>query len=105
MQSFYWLTGFSHDPKRFFSYWLFVQLIVMFCTFMSHALAIVCATEEVVQLVATTCLPLLGMFAGFLLPPTSIPKGWIFMYYITPMHYDLEVSVYARFDRLIGWLG
>jgi hypothetical protein len=30
------------------------------------------------------------LFAGFLIPPPTIPDWWVWLYYISPFHYALE---------------
>jgi len=69
MQVFYWMSGFSQEADRYFFYWLFMELMVLFCTVLGQTLAVICPTEEVAQLVATTFLPLVAVFSGFIIPP------------------------------------
>jgi len=40
MEAFYWLAGFSSEADRFFSFWLFIELMVLFTTFFGQALAV-----------------------------------------------------------------
>jgi ATP-binding cassette subfamily G (WHITE) protein 2 (SNQ2) len=39
------------------------------------------------------------MFAGFVIPPPSIPNWWIWVYYLNPFHYSLEACM---INELVG---
>lgn len=59
---------------------------IVFCRFVSTFVA----TEQVAAGVTPAIFGTMVMFTGFVIPPTSIPDWWIWLYYISPFHYALE---------------
>ncbi|KAF0715987.1 Aste57867_3081 [Aphanomyces stellatus] len=41
---------------------------------------------------------LLFVFSGFMIDGNTLSKGWQWMYWISPMHYMLEIMIMAQFD-------
>eukprot|EP00494_Astrolonche_serrata_P012171 UN12272 len=43
---------------------------------------------------------LLLLFAGFYIPPDSIPDGWVWMYWFNHVRYTLQAGLRNEFDRV-----
>lgn len=59
---------------------------IVFCRFVSTFVAL----EQVAAGLAPAIFGTMVMFTGFIIPPTSIPDWWIWIYYLSPFHYALE---------------
>jgi len=87
---FYFMVGFEADLLKFFYYYLFFLLYVSFLTFFGQFCAAVLPNPQTASLVGSLMTSIFTLFAGFLIPPSLIPTGWKFLYYLNPMHYALE---------------
>lgn len=41
----------------------------------------------------------ISIFCGFLIKPENFASFWVFMYWLTPLHYALEGLVVTQFNR------
>jgi len=83
----------------------FYHTFVSFTTYLNFSLlamtfAVVFPTDEVAHALGGVCLSLASLFAGFMIPPGSIPKGWKWFYDLDPITYPLEIFMVNEFDGL-----
>lgn len=48
---------------------------------------------KVAQTLAGALASMFSLFAGFLIGPSKVPDGWLFAYYLDPLHYIVEVRL------------
>lgn len=48
---------------------------------------------KVAQTLGGALSSMFSLFAGFLISPAKVPDGWLFAYYLSPLHYVVEVSL------------
>jgi len=88
----YWLAGLTsvEGGQRFGFYllvnWLWAFVFQSFTMMLSLGLP----TSEVASSAAPALNSIFTLFCGFIIPRTSIPKPWIWMYYVSPYTYPLE---------------
>ncbi|KAJ8612589.1 hypothetical protein CTAYLR_009793 [Chrysophaeum taylorii] len=93
----YGLVDMYGGAAKFFWYLAFYLLFVsVFCFF--GQLLVVCLPDVAT---AQACGPpissLFSLFSGYVIAPNHIPKAWLFMHYISPVHYVLEGMVATQF--------
>ncbi|KAF2073524.1 hypothetical protein CYY_005173 [Polysphondylium violaceum] len=84
----------------------FYHTFISFTTYLNFSLlamtfAVVFPTDEVAHALGGVCLSLASLFAGFMIPPGSIPKGWKWFYDLDPITYPLEIFMVTEFDNLL----
>eukprot|EP00752_Nemacystus_decipiens_P004290 g3919.t1 len=89
---FYWITGLADDAGRFFMYWLYFLLWVSFMVFLGHMFVMVLPDTKVAQTLGGILSSMFSLFAGFLISPAKVPDPWIWAYYLSPLHYVVEVT-------------
>ncbi|CAM9523327.1 unnamed protein product, partial [Hapterophycus canaliculatus] len=88
---FYWVTGLADSAEKFFFYWLYFLLWTTFMVFTGMMMVIVLPNAQVAQTLGGPLTNLISLFAGFLISPANVPDGWLFAYYLSPLHYVMEV--------------
>jgi len=94
---FYFLVGFEAVAGKFFLYYVYFFLYVTYATFLGQFLAAVLPNAQTASLVASALTSVYVLFTGFLIQPHLIPDGWLFLYYVNPMHYALEGIVVTQY--------
>ncbi|CAM9128278.1 unnamed protein product [Scytosiphon promiscuus] len=94
---FYWVTGLADSAEQFFFYWFYFLLWVMFMVFMGMTFVMILPDTQVAQTIGGVMTTMFSIFAGFLISPAKIPDGWLFAYYLSPLHYVVEVTSTTQF--------
>lgn len=72
---------------------LFMGLMV----FIGHLLASGLPNEASSAVLGGVCTTFISLFCGFMIQPGDFPDFWIFMYWLSPMHYAIEGLVGTQF--------
>eukprot|EP01132_Coremiostelium_polycephalum_P000971 gene971-1236_t len=67
---------------------------------MCLVLAIVFPTDELAFAFSGVCLSLTSLFAGFMIPPPSMPKGWKWFYHLDFLNYPLQSYLITEFKDI-----
>ncbi|EFA84973.1 ABC transporter G family protein [Heterostelium album PN500] len=83
----------------------FYHAFISCTTYLNFALvamlfAMILPTDEIAHAMGGVLLSITALFAGFMIPPGSIPKGWIWMYHINFVKYPLEIFLVNEFEHL-----
>lgn len=89
----YFISGLSSTANQFFFYawmlFLYGCLTIAFVIFLSLATP----NGEVAAALSGVFTSLFALFAGFIITKSNIPDYWIWLYYISFVHYPLEAIV------------
>ncbi|CAM9235099.1 unnamed protein product, partial [Hapterophycus canaliculatus] len=69
---------------------LYFVLWLMFMVFTGMTFVMILPDTQVAQTLGGALATMLSIFAGFLISPGKIPDGWLFAYYLDPLHYIVE---------------
>eukprot|EP00668_Euglena_longa_P017133 GGOE01021479.1.p1 GENE.GGOE01021479.1~~GGOE01021479.1.p1 ORF type:complete len:1310 (+),score=413.41 GGOE01021479.1:126-3932(+) len=81
--------NFKDVVLHFIPFWLFLCM----CTFLGHALAAVSPTNEVAFAVGPGIACWFSALSGFYLSPSSIPAGYMWVYWLNPFQYTFDSMV------------
>lgn len=70
--------------EHFFYSWLMLTLLNMVTRAWVLFVASISRNQTIAQALCPVSLVIMTIFAGYLVPKTSIPSGWIWAYYISP---------------------
>ncbi|XP_047046682.1 ABC transporter G family member 41-like [Lolium rigidum] len=105
----YPMVGYTWTPAKFF--WF---MYTMFCTllyFLYLGMLMVSLTPniQVASILASMFYTLQNLMCGFIVPAPQIPRWWIWLYYISPMSWTLNVFFTTQFgddtDRMVMVFG
>ncbi|CAM9975163.1 unnamed protein product [Scytosiphon promiscuus] len=98
---FYWVTGLADSAEQFLMFWLYFLLWTMLMVFTGMMMVMVLPDSQVAQTLGGVLTTMFSVFAGFLISPAKIPDGWLFSYYMNPLHYVVESMTQYRNDDTI----
>ncbi|KYQ91324.1 ABC transporter G family protein [Tieghemostelium lacteum] len=83
----------------------FYQTFISFLTYLTFSLlamvlACVFPTDEIAHALGGVFLSIASLFAGFMIPPGSIPKGWKWFYHLDPIKYPLQSVMITEFQDI-----
>jgi len=90
---YYWIIGLAPFPGRFFFFLLVFFALQFCCVSFAVFLGVWVPTSDIAGIIYGTLFGLFAMSAGFLLPRTSIPDYYIWLYHISFLRYALEPLV------------
>jgi len=98
----YWICKF--DPRMDFARFLFFLLVEFLITtviiFLASLFAVGTPSEGIAVMLLGVIMPLFLLFAGFFVSRQSIPGWWIWMYWLSFLHYAVEAMVLEIFGGL-----
>ncbi|EGG18231.1 ABC transporter G family protein [Cavenderia fasciculata] len=88
----YFLAGFTLVPRAEPFFYHTLVLFAVYLNFSMLCLFLACffPSDEVAQSIAGVLLSLQSLFAGFMILPGSIPRGWKWFYHLDFVKYHLE---------------
>eukprot|EP01132_Coremiostelium_polycephalum_P000972 gene972-1237_t len=98
----YFLTGLhlGTNGEAFF-YHVFISMAsYLNFAMLAYVLASVLPTDEIAHALAGVCLSIASLFAGFMIPPGSIPQGWKWFYHLDFVKYSLEIFLVNEFQDI-----
>jgi len=98
----YWIPSFDprHDFGRFMFFVLVEFLITSVIIFLASLLAVGTPSEGIAVMLLGVIMPLFLLFAGFFVSRQDIPGWWIWMYWLSFLHYAVEALVLEIFSGL-----
>jgi len=93
----YFMVGFSTDLGDFFFFMLMFSTYMAMMTFYGQFLAIMFPTVQIAQTVGSAVVTIWNLFCGFLVPKINIPTFWIWLYWLSPIHYALEAITVTQY--------
>eukprot|EP00276_Gloeochaete_wittrockiana_P000878 CAMPEP_0184676120 /NCGR_PEP_ID=MMETSP0308-20130426/88116_1 /TAXON_ID=38269 /ORGANISM="Gloeochaete witrockiana, Strain SAG 46.84" /LENGTH=1364 /DNA_ID=CAMNT_0027123931 /DNA_START=56 /DNA_END=4147 /DNA_ORIENTATION=- len=88
----YWLAGLNGtDAGQRYGFFLLIEWMwaLIFQSFVMM-ISLGLPSAEVASSAAPALNSIFSLFAGFMIPKTSIPKPWIWMYYLSPYAYPID---------------
>ncbi|XP_004349233.2 ATP-binding cassette transporter [Capsaspora owczarzaki ATCC 30864] len=86
----YFIVGLQAEAGAFFYFYFMAVAAALWSTTLSRGLSAVMPSFNIANAVIPSIIVMFFLFAGFLLPPDAIRNFWIWMYWISPMHYAIE---------------
>eukprot|EP00026_Physarum_polycephalum_P000882 Phypoly_transcript_00883.p1 GENE.Phypoly_transcript_00883~~Phypoly_transcript_00883.p1 ORF type:complete len:1263 (+),score=177.54 Phypoly_transcript_00883:79-3867(+) len=96
----YWIVGLRPEVNHFLYFWWICFIFACQQMTWAHFLAIVTPNGEVAQGLSALFMSLFSLFAGFMITKPQIPNYWIWMYYLSMMHYPVETLLINELDGL-----
>ena len=94
---FYFMIGFSPEAAKFLTYLLFFALTLATFTYLGQMLTALLRDAETAQLLGSAVAGMSALFCGILIKPQFISSFWVFMYWITPLHWVLEALITSQY--------
>ncbi|GAM17118.1 hypothetical protein SAMD00019534_002930 [Acytostelium subglobosum LB1] len=86
----YWMCGLQHDAVKFIYFVLMIFASDLAAQSFFKMVSTFTPNATIASVLAPAVLAPLILFAGFMIPHPSIPNWWIWMYWISPIHYSFE---------------
>ncbi|KAF7058247.1 hypothetical protein CFC21_065350 [Triticum aestivum] len=105
----YPMIGYEWTAAKFF--WFMYTMLCTLFYFLYLGMMIVSLTPniQIASILASMFYTLQNLMSGFIVPAPQIPKWWIWLYYISPMSWTLNVFFTTQFgdhdDRMIDVFG
>ena len=88
---------FPQDGYGFWYYACYFFLFISLLTYMAQFLAAAMPNQQVASSLGMAYLSMTANVSGFAIRPQDIPGGWMFFYWLAPIHYVLEGLVVTQF--------
>ncbi|KAF0704754.1 Aste57867_7268 [Aphanomyces stellatus] len=95
---FYWLNGLSSTTDAWFFYWIGLSVMLATVSYFSHMLAYATPSLQIGILALSSWTTFFFVASGFLIDGKTMAKGWVWMYWISPFHYMLEITLMAQYN-------
>lgn len=86
----YFMINFERDVGKFFMYLLFMFLTFTYFTFYGMMAVGLTPNQNLAAIVSSAFYSLWNLLSGFIVPKPSIPKWWLWFYYICPIAWTLR---------------
>lgn len=104
----YWLVGLNPSFNAFMFFVLVVWMIVLMASSLVLFLSAISADFILGNSLICIFLGVFFLFSGYFIPKDSIPKYWLFMYYVSPYRYPLDALLINEYgslrDKCFSWL-
>ncbi|KAF0720516.1 Aste57867_235 [Aphanomyces stellatus] len=94
---FYFMLHLAADAVAFGWFYLYFCLHTLFATYLGQLLVAVLPDLRTAIVATGGVNSLFSLFAGFFIHKNSIPDAWIWMYWISPLHYAVEGMLATQF--------
>ncbi|KAJ4823602.1 drug-responsive transcription factor pdr3 [Turnera subulata] len=86
-------------------YKIFWSFYGIFCTllcfnYLGMLLVSVTPTIQLASILASASYTMLHLFAGFIVPKPHIPKGWLWLYYLCPTSWALNIMLTSQYGDI-----
>ncbi|KMZ74755.1 ABC transporter G family member [Zostera marina] len=88
--SVYWLVGLRQSYTAFAYFTFVVWLILLMASSLVQFLSAISPDFILGNSLISTSLGVFFLFSGYFIPKSSIPRYWMFMYYVSPYRYPLD---------------
>jgi hypothetical protein len=95
---FYFMTGFSADPAKYFFYYFFMFMAMGIFTYLGQMFVALVPDAQIAQGIGGLFSSCTGLFTGVLIRPSDIPTFWKFLYWLMPGQYILQGLLVTQFD-------
>ncbi|KAF0684229.1 Aste57867_23783 [Aphanomyces stellatus] len=95
---FYWLNSLSTSTEAYLLYWLGLSMALTTMSYFAHVLVYATSSLQIAILVSGALGLLLFVLCGFMIDGHSMAKGWVWVYWISPYHYMLEIVIMAQYN-------
>lgn len=104
----YWLVGLNPSFNAFMFFVLVVWMIVLMASSLVLFLGAISPDFILGNSLICIFLGVFFLFSGYFIPKDSIPKYWLFMYYVSPYRYPLDALLINEYgslkDKCFSWL-
>lgn len=83
----YYVTGFAPEASRFFGQFLALFCLHQLSSSLFRLIAGICRTMVISNSGGSFCLLIIFVLSGFIIPRSSVPKWWLWGYWISPLAY------------------
>eukprot|EP01132_Coremiostelium_polycephalum_P011815 gene11815-14452_t len=87
----YWLAGFRARADSFFVFVLGMALTNFIAQGVFQTVSVFTETQFMASMICPAIIVMFMMFSGYMLPGPDVPGWWIWMYYISPLKYTLDM--------------
>ncbi|KAJ3676260.1 hypothetical protein LUZ60_003672 [Juncus effusus] len=103
----YWLVGLNPSYHAFMFFVLVVWLIILMASSLVLFLSSISPDFILGNSLICIFLGVFFLFSGYFIPKDSIPKYWLFMYYVSPYRYPLDALLINEYgslrDKCFSW--
>lgn len=103
----YWLVGLNPSASAFMFFILMVWMIVLMASSLVLFLSSISPDFILGNSLICVFLGIFFLFSGYFIPKDSIPKYWIFMYYVSLYRYPLDSLIINEYwnirDKCFAW--
>jgi energy-coupling factor transporter ATP-binding protein EcfA2 len=85
----YFLIGFDYNAAKFFWYFLFTVLTLLFFTYYGMMSVAISPNIQLAAIMSSSVYSVWFIFAGFFIPYASMPVWWSWFYWLNPLSYML----------------
>ncbi|KAF0697658.1 Aste57867_11678 [Aphanomyces stellatus] len=96
--AFYWLNGLTASTDAWFFYWLGLSMTMATMSYFAHMLVYAAPSLQIAILGVSSLTTLFFVTCGFLIDGDTIAKGWVWLYWVSPFHYLLEIVLMAQYN-------
>ncbi|KAJ4786292.1 ABC transporter G family member 23 [Rhynchospora pubera] len=104
----YWLVGLNPSFHAFMFFVFVVWMIVLMASSLVLFLSAISPDFILGNSLICIFLGVFFLFSGYFIPKDSIPKYWLFMYYVSPYRYPLDALLINEYgsmsDKCFSWI-
>ncbi|EGG18232.1 ABC transporter G family protein [Cavenderia fasciculata] len=86
----YWMCGLQKDAGKFIYFVLMIFATNMQTQTFFRMISTFCPSAIIAAIVGPGIIAPLILFSGYMIAPKNIPGWWIYLYWISPIHYEFE---------------
>ncbi|EMS57423.1 Pleiotropic drug resistance protein 3 [Triticum urartu] len=105
----YPMIGYAWTAAKFFWFMYTMSCTLLYFVYLGMMIVSLTPNIQLASVLTSVCHGLQNLISGFLVPSPQIPRWWIWLYYISPMSWSLNVFFTTQFgdynDRMIVVFG
>uniref|UniRef100_A0ACD5YHJ1 Uncharacterized protein n=1 Tax=Avena sativa TaxID=4498 RepID=A0ACD5YHJ1_AVESA len=105
----YPMIGYAWTATKFFWFMYTMVCTLLYFLYLGMMLVSLTPSIQVATILASSFYTLQNLMSGFIVPAPQIPRWWIWLYYISPLSWTLNVFFTTQFgddnDRMINVFG
>ncbi|XP_037468082.1 ABC transporter G family member 41-like [Triticum dicoccoides] len=105
----YPMIGYAWTAAKFFWFMYTMSCTLLYFVYLGMMIVSLTPNIQLAFILTSVCHGLQNLISGFLVPAPQIPKWWIWLYYVSPMSWSLNIFFTTQFgdynDRMIVVFG
>ena len=105
----YPMIGYAWTAAKFFWFMYTMSCTLLYFVYLGMMIVSLTPNIQLAFILTSVCHGLQNLISGFLVPAPQIPRWWIWLYYVSPMSWSLNIFFTTQFgdynDRMIVVFG